>query len=166
MDVKVTNSAGKVMYRGKTDSQGMFATTSLAPGSYVVQFNAATTAKGGPLALMVHAGNQESSAESVPASKFNKGGVAIKIQLSSATTLSGQVAPAGTKMAGATANATTGATTKAAANTGKKSKLKTKVMSGKTYVWIAGDDSMGSSFGGHWVPEDSAEGRKAEANAR
>ncbi|MEO6870675.1 MAG: hypothetical protein ABI233_00475 [Chthoniobacterales bacterium] len=164
MDVKVTNSAGKVIYRGKTDAQGMFETKTVPPGNYVVQFNAAGTAKGGPLALMVHAGDQESSANSVPASKFRKGGVAMKVEVKSATVLTGQVAPAGSKMA-QTAKSSAGTTTATPSN-GKKSKLKTKVVKGETYVWIGGDDAMGSSFGGHWVPEGSAEGKRAEANAR
>lgn len=158
MDVKVTNSAGKVVYHGKTDAQGMFETKPVPPGRYNVKLNAATTAKGGPLAVMIHAGTQETSAESIPASKFNGGGVAMKIEVNNATALTGQIAPAGSKMALATPAAT--------ASSRKKSNLKTKVVDGKTLVWIGGDDSMGSSFGGHWVPENSAEGKRAEANAR
>ncbi len=151
-----------MVYRGKTDAAGMFETKSLPPGNYVVQFNAATTAKGGPLALLVEAGKQQTGADSVPASKFNKGGVAMKIEISSAATLTGHVAPAGTKMATSTSTSNTSST----ATNGKKSKLKTKVVNGRTYVWIKGDDSMGSSFGGHWAPEGSPEAKIAEANAR
>ena len=165
MDVKVTNKAGKTVYHGQTDGQGMFRTPILAPGGYSVQFNAATSAKGGPLALVVHAGDQVSSADSVPASKFNQGGVAMKLSVHSAIGLTGQVAPAGSKMA--QAPGTESKTTSTSSTTkDKKSKLKTKVVDGKTFIWIGGDEAMGSSFGGHWVPEESSEGKRAEAAAR
>jgi hypothetical protein len=167
LDVKVTTTSGIVVYRGNTDADGMFTTKSLTPGSYVVQFNAKEPIAGKSLALIVHAGKTESSADSVPASKFSKGGVAMRIEVSSATPLTGQVAPAGTKMASTSASTSSSSKKEEISTSGsgtKKSKLKTKMVDGKEYVWIGGGDDMGSSFGGHWVPADSPEGKVAIAN--
>lgn len=144
MDVTVTNSAGKVLFKGKTDPQGVFATNNLSPGNYVVQFNANST-KGGPFAVMVNAGKKKVSAESVPAAKFVKGGVALRVEVDKAMRLVGQVAPVG--------QITLGNGDKAVA----KGQGKVKYVNGKKYVWVEG--GTGSNLGGHWADADSPEAR-------
>lgn len=144
MDVTVTNSAGKVLFKGKTDAQGVFATRNLSPGNYVVQFNA-SSAKGGPFALVVNAGKKKVSADSVPAAKFVKGGVAMKVEVEKAMSLVGQVALVG--------QITLGNTDKPAAKTAAK----VKYVNGKKYVWVEG--GTGSNIGGHWADADSPEAR-------
>ena len=144
MDVTVTNSAGKVLFKGKTDAQGVFATNNLSPGNYVVQFNA-DAAKGGPFALVVNVGKKKVAAESVPATRFVKGGVAMKVEVDKEMRLVGQVAPVG--------QITLGNGDKAAA----KTSAKVKYVNGKKFVWVQG--GTGSNLGGHWADADSPEAR-------
>ncbi|MGH7938897.1 MAG: carboxypeptidase-like regulatory domain-containing protein [Bryobacteraceae bacterium] len=136
MTVTVSNSAGKLMFKGKTNAAGLFSTKSLAPGSYVVQFNS-DSSKGGPYALVIGAGKKKVVADSVPASKFSKGGVAMRVEVSKAMSLTGQVSDA-------------------AANT-TASNGKVKYINGKKFVWIEG--AMGSNLGGRWVDAASPEAR-------
>ena len=144
MDVTVTNSAGKVLFKGKTDAQGVFATRNLSPGNYVVQFNA-NSANGGPFALVINVGKKKVAAESVPASKFVKGGVAMKVEVDKEMRLVGQIAPVG--------QITLGNSDKAVA----KGSAKVKYVNGKKYVWVVG--GTGSNLGGHWADADSPEAR-------
>ena len=144
MDVTVSNSAGKVFFQGKTDTQGVFATRNLSPGSYVVQFNA-DSAKGGPFAVLLSAGKKKVSAESVPAAKFVKGGVAMRVEVDKEMKLVGQVAPVG--------QITLGSGDKAVA----KNSAKVKYINGKKFVWVGG--ATGSNLGGHWADADSPEAR-------
>lgn len=142
MEVTVSNSAGKLVYNGKIDAKGIFATPNLAPGSYVVQFNARNSIKGGPFALVVSAGKKKVVAESVPAGKFSKGGVAMKVDVAREINLTGQVADAG------------------AATADTKSNSKVKYIKGKKYVWVTGD--LGSNLGGRWVDASSAGARNSQ----
>ncbi|MGI8432999.1 MAG: hypothetical protein ACR2MW_12010 [Chthoniobacterales bacterium] len=144
MDVTVSNSAGKVFFKGKTDTQGVFATKNLSPGDYVVQFNA-SSAKGGPFALVINVGKKKVSADSVPAAKFVKGGVAMRVEVGKEMRLVGQVAPVG--------QITVGNGDKAVA----KGPGKVKYVNGKKYVWVEG--GTGSNLGGHWADADSPEAR-------
>src|SRR5438477_11632655 len=54
--VSVSNSSGKAAYKGVTDARGTFATATLQPGNYIVQFNSATAPKEGRYTLVVSAG--------------------------------------------------------------------------------------------------------------
>ncbi|MEO6870674.1 MAG: carboxypeptidase-like regulatory domain-containing protein [Chthoniobacterales bacterium] len=146
MDVTVSNSAGKLLFKGKTDAQGVFTTKSLAPGNYVVQFKSKSS-KGGPYTLVVGAGKKKVVAESVPASKISKGGVALRVEVSKAISLSGQVAEAGQ-------------TTMAASAGSDKSNAKVKYVNGKKFVWVQGE--LGSNLGGRWVDANSPEGRNVQ----
>src|SRR5947209_4636455 len=79
IDVTVSDATGKVGFKGKTDSNGTFATGKLAPGDYVVQFNS-TNVKGDQ-ALVVSAGSKKMSASSVTSGQFRGGGVAMRIEV-------------------------------------------------------------------------------------
>lgn len=132
LTVTVADSAGKAAYKGATDANGTFATGTLKPGQYVVQFNAKTAdLKGGSYALVVSAGRKKVTADSVAGEKFTGGGVAMRIDVGNGLNITGQVA--------------TGLQTKLDAN-------------GKKMVWIP--KKLGSNLAGHWVAEDSAEAKE------
>src|SRR5438067_9143339 len=85
MKVNVYEAGGKVAYRGATDTSGTFATGTLQPGRYVVQFNSksATAVDGNKYALFISAGNKKVVAETVAEEKFSGGGVAMRIEVGS-----------------------------------------------------------------------------------
>lgn len=143
MTVTVSNSAGKLMFKGKTNAAGSFTTKSLTPGNYVVQFNS-DSSKGGPYALVVAAGKKKVVADSVPASKFRTGGVAMRVEVSKAVSLTGQIAPAGQ-------------TTLASNESGSNGNARVKYINGKKYVWVTNE--IDSNLGGRWVDANSPEGR-------
>ena len=151
VDVKVSNSGGKVVFKGKTDSSGNFATGKLAPGDYVVQFNG--DIKSGSYALQLSVGKEHVGADSLPARKFGKGGVAMKVAVAEPTNLTGQLAPAGSLKAAA-----------APAPSKSTAGHKTKMINGHEYVWIPPEP--GDWNGGKWVEADSIQARNAEANTR
>ncbi len=140
MEVKVSNEAGKLVFSGKTDQKGLFATKQLEPGDYVVQFNC-NTAKGGPYALVVSAGKKKVVANSVSAGQFTKGGVAMKLPVEKLLSVTGQISDAGQ----ATTTASNG---------------KTKYVNGKKFVWVPSE--LGSNLGGRWEPADSAAARNIQ----
>jgi len=128
INVTVSDAGGKAAFRGTTNTDGTFATASLKPGNYVVQFNSASGAvKGNHYAIVVSAGTKKVSAVAVPGEKFAGGGVALKVDVGGVLNITGQVA--------AEANGA--------------------VKNGKKMVWIA--PQLGSHFPGHWVEEGSAE---------
>jgi hypothetical protein len=135
LTVTVADSGGKPAYKGATNAQGTFATGTLKPGQYVVQFNAKSAAvKGGSYALVVSAGTKKVMADSVAGEKFAGGGVAMKIEVASGLNITGQV--------------TTG--------------MQTKVdKDGKQMVWIP--KQIGSNLPAHWAPADSAEAKEAKS---
>ncbi len=149
LQVTVSNSAGKIVYKGKTGADGSFATPNLATGDYIVQFNSKGSLKGGPFTIAMNAGKQKVGADSVPAGKFSRGGVALKVAVDHPMNLTGEIAAAGT-------------TKTVAANTNNKTKSngKVKYINGRQYVWVPAE--AGSWVGGKWVEAGSLEARNAE----
>lgn len=133
LSVTVSDSAGKVAFKGATNSKGSFATGTLKPGKYVVQFQSSGgNIKGASYTLVVSAGTKKVSADSVDGAKFSKGGVAMNIDVGSGLNVSGQVSDA----------------------------VASKVdKDGKKMVWI--EKKLGSNLPAHWAPEDSAEAKEA-----
>jgi len=132
MNVTVSDSSGKVAYKAATSSAGTFATGTLKSGGYVVQFNAkGADVKGNNYALVVSAGKKKVVANGVNGDKFAAGGVAMRIQVESGLSITGQVA----------------------------SDLKSMMKDGKKMVWIP--KQLGSNLPGHWVEADSAEAKQA-----
>src|SRR3954470_19405250 len=123
LQVTVSDASGKVAYKGRTSSAGTFATSKLAPGEYVVQFNGTAA---GTYAVVVSAGKNKVSADSVSGEKFAKGGVAMKVKVGEGMNISGQVAEGGA----------------VAANGGNG---KVKVVNGKKWYFVEG--STGSHLG-------------------
>lgn len=133
LTVTVADSAGKPAYKGTTNTKGTFATGTLKPGKYAVQFRA-DGVKGGSYALVVSAGTKKVTSESVPGEKFGKGGVAVQIDVGAGLNITGMVT-SGVQL------------------------LQTKIdKDGKKLVWIP--KKLGSNLPGHWAPEDSAEAKE------
>lgn len=135
--VTVADSGGKPAYKGATNAKGTFATGTLKPGKYVVQFTAkAADVKGGSYALVVSAGSKKVTADSVVGDKL-AAGVAMKIDVGSGSNITGMV-------------------------TTKLPTVQTKIdKDGKKMVWIP--KKIGSNLPGHWAPEDSAEAKELES---
>ncbi len=160
MQVKVAQAAGKVVYEGSTDSAGSFHTAPLAPGDYTVQFNAKSAPKGGPFSIVLDdAGKGASVANSVPAAKFTRGGVALRVAVGSkAMSLTGHVSPAGSAKAVAGAAGTPTPKDGVHMENGKKVRYE----KGTKFVWV---ESL-SAMGGHWALADSAEAKNAQVTGR
>jgi hypothetical protein len=131
--VIVSDAGGKAAFKGVTNAKGTFATATLPPGHYVVQFNSDKTTKGSTYTVVVAAGNKKISSNSVAGEKFNKGGVALKVDVVAGQSINGQVA-----------ESAAGAVSK----------------SGKKMVWIP--PQLGSNRPGHYAEEGSAEAVEAK----
>ncbi|MFN2622364.1 MAG: hypothetical protein ABR611_05920 [Chthoniobacterales bacterium] len=133
MSVIISDSSGRAAYKGTTDASGIFRTASLRPGNYVVQFKSRNDeVKANDYALVISAGRKKVTADSVAGEKFTGGGVAMRIELGSSASISGQVADA---MMMLDAN-------------------------GRRLVWIG--QKLGSHLPAHWAAEDSADAREAK----
>jgi hypothetical protein len=133
MRVTVSDSSGHAAYKGATDSNGSFATGTLQPGQYVVQFNAKrNNVEGNNYALVVSAGTKKVVASAVAGEKFAGGGVAMRIEV-----------PGGAHMVGLVA-----------------SDLRTMMKNGKLLVWIP--QRLGSHLPAHWAEADSSDAKIAQ----
>ena len=143
LDVTVSSAGGKVAFKGKTNAGGTFATGTLAPGNYVVQFNSSSAAvKGNQYALVIGAGKQKVTAEAVAGSKFAAGGVAMRLEVGKGMNITGQIS----------SGMSSGANGKTEGN------ANVKIIKGKRYVWVKGRET-GSNLGGRWVEEGSPAAR-------
>jgi hypothetical protein len=78
-NVVISDSAGKLAFKGATDANGRFTTSKLKRDSYTVQFTAAAQgAKGSQYAIVVSAGKARVTAN-VAGEKFAGPGVAMKL---------------------------------------------------------------------------------------
>jgi hypothetical protein len=134
MNVTVADSSGTTAYKGATDAKGSFATATLKPGGYVVQFTSKSARKGSKYAMVVSAGKKKVTATAVEAEKLAAGGVAMKIDVGAGLNITGQVA----------------ADDKNSAPMGHN---------GKSMVWIP--KRTGSNIAAHWAESDSAEAKEA-----
>jgi hypothetical protein len=138
LSVTVSDASGKAAYKGATDSKGTFATATLKPGNYVVEFNSRRSpdVKGNSFALVVSAGKKKVTADSVAGEKFAGGGVAMRIEVKAGLNIAGQV--------------TNALMTKADKN-------------GEKLVWIP--QKLGSNLPSHWANADSTEAREAQTQS-
>ena len=83
MKVTVFTAGGKLAYRGVTDANGTFATGTLQPGRYIVQFNSKspTAVNGNRYALFISAGNKKVVADTVAGEKFGAAGLRCELKL-------------------------------------------------------------------------------------
>jgi len=95
LKVTISDSAGKVAFKGTTNSSGAFATKSLPAGNYVVQFNATDSSlKGQALNFIVSAGKKKVTAEAIAGEKLLAGGVAMKVEVGGNLNITGQASSA------------------------------------------------------------------------
>ena len=121
-------AGGKVVYQGKTNAAGKFTTSTLAPGSYVVEFRSKESA-----AFQVAMGGAKSATQAKA-----KAGLAYDVQIAPAAKLSGTVTALAAQAVAAT----------------KGTNPNVKIINGKRYVFVRGE--IGSQMGGKWVPEEEA----------
>jgi hypothetical protein len=132
INVTVLESSGKTVFKGPTNAKGVFATGSLKPGSYVVQFNSKSAPKESRYALIAAAGKEKVVANGIPGDKLI-GGVAVTITVGPGLNLTGQVT----------------AEDKNSAPIGRN---------GKLMVWIP--KRIGSNLAPHWAESDSGEAKE------
>ena len=145
MNVIVSDASGKVAFKGATNGNATFATSNLAPGNYVVQFQSRNEAlKGNQYLLVVSAGRKKVIADAVPGEKFHGGGVAMRVTVESGLRITGQVATDQT-----TASARIG---------------RVMVIDGKRYVLVQA--RTGSNLGAHWEEESLAPARNVATMSR
>ena len=148
-DIQVTvakDPGGPVVYKGKLDAKGNFATGDLAPGSYAVVFTSkAADLKSDQFSLRVTGGKQKMSADGVEGSKLAAGGVAMKVEVAKPSRLSGNIISA-----------------KGVASQGmEQGNTKVKIVNGKRYYWMRPE--TGSQMGGRWVEESEIAPGKAQS---
>jgi len=130
MKVTVFNAAGKVAFKGATGDGGTFATESLQPGKYIVQFNSTTAAvKGQEYGLVISAGKKKVIAGSVAGEKFLGGGVAMRIEVGSGLRITGLI--------------------------GSALNVRVDPKTGERLVWLR--PQIGTHMPGRWVRADSPE---------
>jgi hypothetical protein len=92
MNVTISDPSGKAAFKGATKNDGAFATATLQPGNYVVQFTTNNTSvKGGQYSVVVAAGKKKVVANAVAGEKFLGGGVAMKVEVGAGLNIIGQV---------------------------------------------------------------------------
>jgi hypothetical protein len=136
LNVTVSDSSGKVSFKGATNAKGTFATAKLKPGNYAVQLSSSSGAVKGNYTIVVSAGTKKVSASGIAGEKFAKGGVALKVDVGTGLNITGQVASDSTN---------------SSAPMGPN---------GKPMVWIP--KQLGSNIAAHWTESDSAEAKQAQ----
>jgi hypothetical protein len=101
VDVTVSNEAGKLVYRGNTDSNGVFATKQVPPGNYVIQFNAKSAVLNrNDYAIYAAAGHRRVVADAISGAQLARAGVAMRLKPAVSTPIIGQVALGGVNALG------------------------------------------------------------------
>lgn len=127
VDVTISDAAGRLAYRGKTDSNGVFASSKVGPGNYVVQFNAKNAGTNRTdYAIYAAAGHQRMVADAVAGSKLAGAGVAMRLKATTGTPIVGQVAVGGVDALG------------------------TKIVNGRRYLLV---QPQTGDLGPRWVEE-------------
>jgi hypothetical protein len=101
VDVTVSDATGRLIYRGKTDTNGVFGTGQVAAGDYVVQFNAKNAAVNrSDYAIYAAAGHRRVVAHDISGRQFAGAGVAMRLKSVARTPIIGQVALGGVNALG------------------------------------------------------------------
>jgi hypothetical protein len=139
----IVKKGGTAVYKTKTDASGSFSTGSVEPGSYNLEFRAPQSLKlhSQQLTISVTAG-KDAPRQSNAQGKYLQSGVAMVVDVSRASKLTGQVATSGVAKAESSGPAPAGT---------EKVKANVKMINGKRYVWVPGP--IGSNIGGKWVEE-------------
>ena len=152
----VVKKSGKAVCHARTDAAGSFATPTLEPGSYSVEFRSdkGPDLKGRQVSISVAAGKGTPRQAGSPGEHL-RGGVAVNIDVAAAAKLSGQVTLGGASVSQADAPAPKGM---------EKVRANVKIINGKRYVWVPAP--IGSNMGGKWVEEGTAEARLSTSNKK
>jgi hypothetical protein len=135
INVIVSDSGGTVAFKGVTRADSTFATSSLPPGDYVIQFRSTNAAlKGNQYLLVVSAGKKKVIADAVAGEQLAGGGVAMKLKVASGLQITGQVANQ--------------------ESTVVQGVNKVRIVNGRRYVWV--QSRLGSNLGPHWEAEGIA----------
>lgn len=135
-EVTVFNPSGEVAFKGTINAKATFATRSLEPGQYVVQFRTRTAAvRDNQYLLVVSAGSRKVIAAAVPGETLADGGAAMKIDVGPGSNITGQIM-------------------KEEVTTAAGEQPKSRMVNGKRFFWVASE--LGSNRGGHWVAEGLA----------
>jgi hypothetical protein len=138
MEVTVLDASGQVRFTGATDANGTFATASVQPGHYVVQFHTkSAAAKRNQYLLVVSAGTKKVVATGIPGEIFMGSGAAVKVNVGSGLKITGQIANEEI--------------------VGREGGTIYKVVGGQRFVWVTAE--LGSQAGGRWVEESLAPAR-------
>lgn len=133
VDVTISDGAGRLAYRGQTDGNGVFVSGQIAPGNYVVQFNAKNAPPNrNDYAIYAAAGRHRIVADAVAGAKLAGAGVAMRVKATGKTVILGQVVAGGVDALG------------------------TRIVNGKRYVLVA---PRTGDLGPRWVEEGTDTGR-------
>src|SRR4051812_22771862 len=133
VEVTVSDAAGRLTYRGKTDANGVFATGKVAAGNYVVQLRAKNAkVSRNDYGIFAAAAHQRVVADAVAGSKFASPGVAVRLKPTTSTVIVGQVAIGG------------------------PNELGTKIVNGRRLVLLPPETG---DVGPRWVEEGTTSGR-------
>jgi len=138
LEVTVFDTGGKVGFKGAANADGTFATATLQPGHYVVQFNTkSATAKRNHYLVVVSVGKKKVVATGVPGETFMGSGAAVKVNVGGGSKITGQVANEEIE--------------------GREAGVNYRVVGGQRFVWVTSE--LGSNVSGRWVEENSATAR-------
>jgi hypothetical protein len=100
-EVTVSDEAGRLIYRAKTDDNGVFATREVIPGNYVVQFKAKNAALDrNDYAIYAAAGKRRVVADAIAGRRLAGSGIAMRLRPTISTPIIGQVALGGVNALG------------------------------------------------------------------
>jgi Carboxypeptidase regulatory-like domain len=101
VEVTVSDATGRLIYRAKTDANGVFVTSQAPPGNYVIQFKARNAAiNRNDYAIFAAAGHQRVVADAISGAKFAGAGVAMRLKANARSPIIGQVALGGVNALG------------------------------------------------------------------
>lgn len=128
--VTVFDANQTVAFKGPLGPDASFATRSLPPGSYVVQFNSKSAAlNGNHYFLAISAGSKKVTAGAVAGELLTGRGAAMRVDVGRGLNISGQVVKEDGSLAASTS--------------------KYRMIDGRPYIWVA--SSLGSNIQGRWV---------------
>jgi hypothetical protein len=130
VQVTVFDPSEKVVFRGPLAVDATFATRTVPPGRYVVQFNSKSAAvKGHYYFLAISAGNRKVIADAVAGELLTHGGAAMRVDVGPGLKITGQIVKEVASSANRISNY--------------------RMIDGRRYAWLA--THTGSHLGGRWV---------------
>src|SRR5947207_10311613 len=139
LEVTVFDASSRVAFQGPVGANSTFATRTLPPGRYVVQFKTKNAAaKNNQYLLVVSAGKKKVIATGVAGETLIAGGAAMRLDVGAGSQITGQVARDEIVAGGLSS--------------------KYRMIDGKRFVWATAE--LRSNRGGHWEEEGLAPTRQ------